>query len=59
MKEAKTVQVHPYITSQLAAVRRNDMFARARQQHIVRQAQAGSTEPQLRVATRLYFLLAA
>jgi hypothetical protein len=59
LRKAKTVQVHPYITSQLAAARRADMFAWARQQHTVRQAHAGPAESQLRVASRLYFRLAA
>ena len=53
------MQVHPYITSKLAAVRRADMLTQVRQQHKVRQAHAGSTESQLHVATRLYFRLAA
>ena len=55
MKEAKTVQVRPYITSKLAAVRRADMLARARQQQTARQAEAGSAESQLHMASRLYF----
>ena len=53
------MQVHPYITTQLAAARRADMFAWARQQHTVRHEQAGSAESQLRIASRLYFRLAA
>lgn len=51
--------MHPYIISQLAAERVDGMHARARQQHIVRRAQAESAHPQRRVVSRLRIRLAA